>query len=51
MHNGFWNIYKSIGWGLIKTYLIDKVVSYVQRKLNLTDEDIDIDSYKFNIKI
>lgn len=36
---------------LIKTYLIDKVVSYVQRKLNLTDEDIDIDSYKFNIKI
>lgn len=30
--------------GLIKTYPIDKVVVYVQRKLNLTDEDINIDT-------
>lgn len=29
--------------GLIKTYPIDKVVSYIQRTLQLTDEDIDID--------
>ena len=28
--------------GLIMTYPIDKIVSYVQRKLNLTNDDVDI---------
>ena len=40
--------------GLIKTYPIDKVVSYVQRKLNLTDKDISINkdykSYSIAVK-
>ena len=43
--NNIKNFQEFLNEGLIKTYPIEKVVSYIQKHLNLTDDDVNI-AYK-----